>query len=317
MMAMFAIATLGMAVSCEKSDASDDGNGAINASIVGLWKVQTAYVDSAMVPAEALNLNILVNANGTGQLQCEGQTSQYITIPFDVLDFEWFRSGTTLTIDAGQNTLTYTITKLTSRECVIKGTAIPGTQVQGDVRLDLLRLSAPDDPDDPDDPDPVTPPTPADTLAFPAATNWAFNYSENFNIEYEGEEYTATLSFNNTLSFNASEASGTIVFNGNLSGNIPIENVGNIGFPIGPQAIIFTYTFNASTNTGIMTGAVPGAQAESIPFTYNPTDETIAVTLNVESLISALLAEFGEIPIDLNEIPEGIIPEQFVFTRAN
>ena len=314
MMAMFAIATLGMAVSCEKSDASDDGNGDINGSIVGLWKVHNAYIDSTMLPSDALNLNILIKADGTGQLQCLGQT-QYFTFPFDMMDFEWFRSGTTLTISTENATLTYTITKLTNRECVIKGTTVPGTQVQGDVRLDLLRVGSSDDDDDPVDP--VDPVNPVDTLAFPAATNWINNYSENFTFEYEGTEYTANLSFNNTLNFSVTETTGSMSFHGSLSGNIPIENLGNIAFPIGPQTINFNYTFNANTNTGIMTGSGPGAQEESIPFTYNTTNGTIVVTLDVESLITTLLAEFGDIPIDINEIPEGVIPEQFIFTRAN
>ena len=88
-MAMFAIATIGMTVACQKSDNTDDGNGDINASIVGTWNVVGAYDGDMMIPGiENMNLSLVMNENGTGAAH-SAQINH---------SFNWALDGTTLNI---------------------------------------------------------------------------------------------------------------------------------------------------------------------------------------------------------------------------
>ena len=122
MMAMFAIATIGMTVACQKSDSTDDGHGDINASIVGTWKVERALLNDNIIPGETVNMNIIMNDDGTGKLE-----SNVAQLPIADSLFDWGLNGTTLTIRMnGGQTLSYTVTKLTATECTIQGTVVPG-----------------------------------------------------------------------------------------------------------------------------------------------------------------------------------------------
>ena len=309
MMAMFAIATLGMAVACQKSDSTDDGTGDINASIVGTWKVVGAYDGEYTIPGmDNMNLSIVMNENGTGAAQ-----SAMISYPFN-----WALNGTTLNItiagDSSQTqTLTYTVTKLTATQCVIKGTVVPVigyTAQHGEVRLDLERDGGTDPDPDPEprpDPDPDPDPQPVDSAAFPAGTNWVMNFSQDVTIDTMGTEINATITLEGTLNFNATGNSGVMTYEGEVNATIPGVPIPVTVFEVDPTTVNFTYTFDTVTNTGTMTGAVAGAEPETIIFSYDAQNNRLVFP------ISYLIDE-EELP----EIPAGVeIPTEIYFVPAN
>lgn len=312
MMALFAIATIGMTVACQKSDSTDDGHGDINASIVGTWKVERALLNDNIIPGETVNMNIIMNDDGTGKLE-----SNVAQLPIADSLFDWGLNGTTLTIRMnGGQTLSYTVTKLTATECTIQGTVVPGfPTMTGNVRVDLSREAVNPNPNPEPNPNPNPNPEPVDNDPFPGATNWVFNYDQAFTFDYNGSQITAHVIFNNTLNFANTGAAGVLNIVGAVSGNIP--EYGEQRFPLGPLTINFTYTYDSVTSTGTMTGAVTGATPETIPFTYNTSDNTIMVEMDVVPLVAELLAEYGDdLPVGIDNIPQGTLPEYFTFTRA-
>ena len=303
MMALFAIATLGMTVACEKSDGNDDGTGAINSTIIGTWKVRNIVVDSMQMSQDLMpNMNITMNENGSGVVESESDNPEYD----GTYNFTWVRNDNTLIITLGRAQLTYTITKLTRTDCVIKGTVVPVLNREGDVRIDMSRLSSIDD-DDPEDPNDTIPVTPVDTIDFPAATNWICNYSQaNLPVEIEGTTYYVTASLTGTLNFAASTTTGTLRVQGGISGSFP--EVGEASLPLGPVNTNITYTFNATTNTGIMIGNIRGEEV-SMPFTYDSENNTITIPASVVIPAS-----------DITDIPEeyrSYIPQYVTFTQVN
>lgn len=311
MMAMFAIATLGMAVSCEKSDASDDGNGDINASIVGSWSVDKLVYNGSSLSGDLLpSMTITMNENGTGTIV----TGEHPQIPAGSYAFSWALNGSTLNINVDSMHIAYTVTKLTSTDCSIQGTIVPVMNLQGDVRIDLKRVSTPDpnpnpdpDPDPNPDPDPDPNPNPGDTATFPAATQWTSTYSTVVPVEQDNMTFNVTIIINGTLHFDANGTTGTMTVEGSGSTVVPV--MGTVSYPFGPETIPFSYTYNASAATGTMTATADG-ETETIAFTYNAEEGTIVVSLNIESMVDT-----DDLPLD--EIPAGVIPEQLVFTRVN
>ena len=410
MMALLAIAMVGMTTACQKSENTDDGHGDINASIVGNWTVKQLYWNNTTIPGDSLHMAIIMNENGTGELQSNG-----MSLPIAQTHFTWALNGTTLNININNGgateTLSYTVTKLTATECVIQGTVVPGMpNMTGEVRVDMTREAAPD-PDPEPEPDPShysellpgtwnldgltyngqnmsamlpniqlifnangtgvmsdngetennefswvisnnssnisitvhngqqytftivsltateasfsgsnfemaglqftqetvlhmtksngddpNPPTPPDPANFPGGTNWVYNY--NTTITEGG--YTINVSINSNLNFNATGNGGNMQMNivGSMAG-VPLLN--------DTENIIFTYTYDATTMTGTMTGAVQGSDPETIPFTYDNTDNTIHIAVEDVPLSEDLTGQ----------IPDGYeLPTELVFTQV-
>lgn len=317
LMAFVAIAALGLTTACEK-DNSEPASGNTDGNIVGTWKVDKMTLNGMSMNTDSLNITILVNSDGTG----------VVSRPDATLSFAWSQNGTTLTITptAFGSSFDYTITLLTDTEANIIGTVVPGTDMQGDVSVHMVRIANPgDDPDpnpgdDPgDDPnpgdDPGDDPNPGDTTAttFPAGTNWTYSYtSESFNIEYEGMTVPASVQLTMNLAFNAEGQNGTLEMNGT-----PIVTLPYVGaMPLTDFAVTenasFTYTYDAATATGVANGHLPGTASEQVPFSYNQTANTIELTLPTD-----IWSSFA------NMIPEGVdfpissLPTNIVFTRVN
>lgn len=309
MMALFAIATLGMTVACEKDNNSNSGNGEINASIVGSWSVDKVHYNGSSLSGEVLpGMVITMNENGTGAVV----TEEHPQIPAGSYGFTWTLNGTTLTINVDTIHMVYTVTTLTNTDCVIEGNMVPVINLQGNVRLDLKRISTPTpdpdpepDPDpDPDpepDPDPDPDPNPdpdpePQTADFPGGTNWTYTYNNTSNVE----GFTVTVYLHSTLSYNTTGNGGVMT----VEGNVQILEHPDWNTTIGPENINFTYTYDSISRTGVMTANLPGAGNESIAFEYNNTEDYMLVT-NV-------IMDDEIIPINSEDIPE-----QLIFTRVN
>ena len=305
LMAFVAIAALSLTVACEK-DNSEPASGNTDGNIVGTWKVDKMTLNGMSMNTDSLNIAILVNSDGTG----------VVSRPDATLSFGWSQNGTTLTITptAFGSSYDYTITLLTDTEANIIGTVVPGTDMQGDVAIHMVRIANPGDDPDPnpgDDPDP----NPGDTTAttFPAGTNWTYSYtSESFNIEYENMTVPASIQLTMNLAFDAEGLNGTLEMNGT-----PIVTIPYVGaMPLTDFAVTenasFTYTYDAATATGVANGQLPGTASEQVPFSYNQTANTIELTLPTD-----IWSSFA------NMIPEGVdfpissLPTNIVFTRVN
>lgn len=305
MMAFVAIATLGLTVACEK-DNSEPASGNTDGNIVGTWKVDRLTLNGMAMNTDSLNIAILVNEDGTG----------VVSRPDATLSFGWSQNGTTLTITptAFGSSYDYTITLLTATEASITGTVVPGTDIQGDVTVHMVRIDNPGDDPDPnpsDDPDP----NPGDTTAttFPAGTNWTYNYTtESFNVEYQGMTVPASVQLTMNLAFDAEGQNGTLEMNGT-----PIVTLPYVGaMPLTDYAVSenasFTYTYDAATATGIANGHLPGTASEQVPFSYNSSTNTIELTLPSD-IWNSLAAN---IPEGVN-FPISSLPTTIEFTRVN
>lgn len=295
MMAFIAIATLGLTVACEK-DNSEPASGNTDGNIVGTWKVDKMTLNGMSMNTDSLNIAILVNSDGTG----------VVSRPDATLSFGWSQNGTTLTITptAFGSSFDYTITLLTDTECNLTGTVVPGTDMQGDVSVHMVRIANPGDD-----------PNPGDTTAttFPAGTNWTYNYTtEPFNVEYQGMTVPASVQLTMNLAFDAEGQNGTLEMNGT-----PIVTLPYVGaMPLTDYAVSenasFTYTYNAATATGIANGHLPGTASEQVPFSYNSSTNTIELTLPSD-IWNSLAAN---IPEGVN-FPISSLPTTIVFTRVN
>lgn len=312
LMAFVAIATLGLTVACEK-DNSEPASGNTDGNIVGTWKVDKMTLNGMSMNTDSLDIAILVNSDGTG----------VVSRPDATLSFGWSQNGTTLTITptAFGSSFDYTITLLTDTEASITGTVVPGTDIQGDVTVHMVRIDNPGDDPDPnpgDDPDPNPgddpDPNPGDTTAttFPAGTNWTYNYTtESFNVEYQGMTVPASVQLTMNLAFDAEGQNGTLEMNGT-----PIITFYGVPMPLTDYAVSenasFTYTYDAATATGIANGHLPGTASEQVPFSYNPSANTIELTLPTDIWNSLA----GDIPEGVN-FPISSLPTNIVFTRVN
>lgn len=313
LMAFVAIATLGLTVACEK-DNSEPASGNTDGNIVGTWKVDKMTLNGMSMNTDSLDIAILVNSDGTG----------VVSRPDATLSFGWSQNGTTLTITptAFGSSFDYTITLLTATEASITGTVVPGTDIQGDVTVHMVRIDNPGDDPDPnpgDDPDPNPgddpDPNPGDTTAttFPAGTNWTYRYTtEPFNVEYQGMTVPASVQLTMNLAFNAGGQSGTLEMNGT-----PIVTLPYVGaMPLTDYAVSenasFTYTYDAATATGIANGHLPGTASEQVPFSYNSSTNTIELTLPSD-IWNSLAAN---IPEGVN-FPISSLPTTIEFTRVN
>ena len=278
MMAFVAIATLGLTVACEK-DNSEPASGNTD----GNYYIRT----NALIRTDSLDIAILVNSDGTG----------VVSRPDATLSFGWSQNGTTLTITptAFGSSFDYTITLLTDTEASITGTVVPGTDIQGDVTVHMVRIDN----------------TTATT--FPAGTNWTYNYTtESFNVEYQGMTVPASVQLTMNLAFDAEGQSGTLEMNGT-----PIVTLPYVGaMPLTDYAVSenasFTYTYDAATATGIANGHLPGTASEQVPFSYNSSTNTIELTLPSD-IWNSLAAN---IPEGVN-FPISSLPTTIVFTRVN
>lgn len=145
MMALFAIACIGMTVSCNKDDNKNNNGGDStggNSMLVGTWNINSLLVNgtdmSQMLPND---IQVVLNANGSGTIFMGNRGE----------DFHWSATSSTLTIDnGGSENIECAIVSLTNNECVLTSSnmSFPGMgQIPGVVTITLIKSGDSPDPD--------------------------------------------------------------------------------------------------------------------------------------------------------------------------
>lgn len=256
---------------CNPDDPTPDNPGGgggsnnnYNQLIVGTWLVDNMTVDGNVMTPE--NLKLIFNANGTGVLNDNGVTENN--------EFSWSLDGTTMTIQPRNGSATYTIVSLDDHACQFTGTMVPGTDMQGDVSIHMTKVQSGGD-------NPGPGPNPAD---FPAGTKWQCSMDTTVT-ESDGEDsYSIVVNGSIKLDFASTGNTGALVITGS---SIIYYN----GYPIHNESLDetqdFTWTYNETTHTGIMTATGVDEETgepytDDLEFFYNPSDNTIIVDMPSE-----------------------------------
>lgn len=165
-------------------------------------------------------------------------------------DFGWSISGNTITITPRGGSYQYTITSLNETTCTFTGNVFPVTGQQGNVSITMTKVG--------DNPGPVT--------GSLEGTTWACSFNGTITEQGTTIDYTADL----RLAFTTATA-GTMTETMTAMGYTQTENQD------------FTYTYNESTHTGVMSHTYFDDETqqnvtEDLPFAYNPSNNTITVT---------------------------------------
>lgn len=283
---------------CTKDNPTTDngnqnsGNGDNTSSqLVGNWKVDNLTVNGRENTPE--NLVIEMYANGTGLLNDNGETENN--------GFDWSVSGNTLTIRPRNGEATYTIVSISATECTLSGNTVPGTDIQGDVTMHLVKINGGGDQPDPD-PEPVPDPD-----HFPAGTQWQFIYDTSI-VESDpdaGSSMDMQMAMDLTITFANSGNGGRMAVNMISSGSMTI---GGQTYPIGEDEEVhetapFTYTYDDAAQQGVITATgtdeeTGRSETTTLPFRYVAADNTIVIDVPEEQQ-----SDFG--------------PRQYVFHRIN
>ena len=236
---------------CNPDDPTPDNPGGNTTSqLVGNWKVDNLTFNGQQMTPD--NMVLVMNANGTGDVLNNGQSSND--------SFNWSVSDNTLTVHPnGGGEYTYTINSITSTECSLSGNAVPGTDMTGEVTMHLTKVGG-------GNPDPGPGPEPEN---FPAGTMWEFQYDST--LSYEGFPVDMSTLFG--LNFgNANDCNLSMQF-----------SIMAMGMPIADTTmyIPLSYTYNSATRQGVLSDPTDSID-ESLPFVYNPTDNTIVIDVPEE-----------------------------------
>lgn len=129
---IFSFITLGVfcAASCEKEEEpATDGNNYAE-MIVGTWQVDALLFNGQDITPE--NLLLIMNEDGTGLVNNNGETENN--------GFTWTIKDDKLTIVNTHGPIEYTIKSLTENDAEVVGSVVPGTDMQGDVTMQLVRV---------------------------------------------------------------------------------------------------------------------------------------------------------------------------------
>ena len=137
MMALFAIACIGMTVSCNKDNNNNNGGGSGNTDsrLVGTWKISSVIVDSLDMSQLVRGSQIIMNANGSGTINIMGQNNS----------FTWSTNGNTLTVIPSGNsseTITCNIASITATTCTLTSNnmSFPGVgPIEGQVTITITK----------------------------------------------------------------------------------------------------------------------------------------------------------------------------------
>ena len=137
MMALFAIACIGMTVACNKDNDNNNGGGSGNTDsrLVGTWKISSVIVDSLDMSQLVRGSQIIMNANGSGTINIMGQNNS----------FTWSTNGNTLTVIPSGNsseTITCNIASITATTCTLTSSnmSFPGVgPIEGQVTITITK----------------------------------------------------------------------------------------------------------------------------------------------------------------------------------
>lgn len=144
MMALFAIACIGMTVSCNKDNNNNNGGGSGNTDsrLVGTWEISSIMLNGQDMSQMVRGSQIIMNANGSGSFLIMGQNNS----------FTWSTNGNILTvIPSGNNseTITCNIASITATTCTLTSNnmSFPGVgPIEGEVTITLTKAGGDPDP---------------------------------------------------------------------------------------------------------------------------------------------------------------------------
>lgn len=252
MMAMFVMACMGLTVSCNK-DNDNGGNGgndnSYSAMLVGTWQIDQASTNGQDITPFLSNIQLSFNANGTGLMNDGGETHNN--------DFTWSISGNTITVVTSHDVhMEFTINNMTATECSFSGAGMElDGQILENIVIHMVKVNGGGGGDNPG---PVT--------GSLEGTTWACSFNGSITEQGTTIDYTADL----RLAFTTATA-GTMTETMTAMGYTQTENQD------------FTYTYNESTHTGVMSHTYFDDETqqnvtEDLPFAYNPSNNTITVT---------------------------------------
>ena len=243
---MFAMAFIGMAVSCTDDDNNNNGgnNGGNNnnndpngysAMLVGEWQVDEAYVNDEPFNM-FVGIRLSFTANGQGLMNDGGVTNNN--------DFTWQINGENITINTHHETMFFTIIQMNDQECSFRGTSLEmdGQQITGTIIIHMVKVS---------NPGPGPGPQPTDNVLMGAPFGFEFSFYD---------EEAGQISFSITVTFSTA-------------------TTGNIHYDDGEEnyTLPFTYTFEETGYTGMITMVIPGEGTEYIEFNYNPSTDELTI----------------------------------------
>ena len=142
MMAMFALAFIGMTVACTDKEDDNGGNNNANdpngysAKLVGTWKIDQLSSNGQDMTEYLPNIKLSFSANGQGMMDDDGETQNN--------DFTWEINGEIITVKTHNTTMNFTISSLTDNQCTFRGDfmEIDGNQLQN-VVIHMTKVTPP------------------------------------------------------------------------------------------------------------------------------------------------------------------------------
>lgn len=144
LIALFAIACVGMTVACNKDNDNNNGGGSGNTDsrLVGTWEISSIMLNGQDMSQMVRGSQIIMNANGSGSFLIMGQNNS----------FTWSTNGNILTvIPSGNNseTITCNIASITATTCTLTSNnmSFPGVgPIEGEVTITLTKAGGDPDP---------------------------------------------------------------------------------------------------------------------------------------------------------------------------
>lgn len=144
MMALFAIACIGMTVACNKDNNNNNGGGSGNTDsrLVGTWEISSIMLNGQDMSQMVRGSQIIMNANGSGSFLIMGQNNS----------FTWSTNGNILTVIPSGNsseTITCNIASITATTCTLTSSnmSFPGVgPIEGEVTITLTKAGGDPDP---------------------------------------------------------------------------------------------------------------------------------------------------------------------------
>lgn len=144
MMALFAIACIGMTVACNKDNDNNNGGGSGNTDsrLVGTWEISSIMLNGQDMSQMVRGSQIIMNANGSGSFLIMGQNNS----------FTWSTNGNILTVIPSGNsseTITCNIASITATTCTLTSSnmSFPGVgPIEGEVTITLTKAGGDPDP---------------------------------------------------------------------------------------------------------------------------------------------------------------------------
>lgn len=271
--------TMGFAACSDDDDnkpAGGDNNSTnISAQVVGSWMLDSMYIDGTYMQIPAML--VTMNADGTGEV-----ASDFVR---EYSSFNWNTQGNALNCRFKNGTdVNFNVVKVNAEVLVVRGNGIPGTEMEGDIVVRLVKFNG-------EWPE-------ADSVL--AGSSWDATIDTTISMR-PFAEMDMVLNMRIGLNFSLNgrdgtiESSGLMSYYGVVEGDT-IDNSENLDMAVG-----YTYTFDATSNTGYIVyvdedmaedddlasddddNDVEDSEPVVMPFIYHPENNTIVIEAPAEA----------------------------------